>query len=174
MMLSGEFVPSLLPSPETHAMYFFSVPYNMCKACKPRNLKRDQGFWKEFWPPCAKDANDNQRHLGAEAYRWQIHGGAQGNPTGEMTAILRSEFASLLPALSAERALRPRAGGWPQRTQGCAESWKPRTQLGVGEVKGAQVQGPSLGRQLWLCWLQFLFSDDRMFPNSQPGVCKHL
>lgn len=141
----------------------------MCKACKTRNLKRNQGFWKQFWPPRAKDANNNRRHLGAEARQWQIHGGARRNPTGrddghsEVRLFLWPCLHSLQSALSTQGlggGLSPHAG--LLRT-GC--EWG---------VEGARVQGHSLGRQLRLRRLQFLFTDDKMFRNSQPGVCKHL
>lgn len=34
--------------------------------------------------------------------------------------------------------------------------------------------GTLSGKLASALWLQFLFNDDKMFPNSQPGVCKHL
>lgn len=49
-------------------------------------------------------------------------------PLGEVAAVLGSDFASALPAFSAEQTFHPRVGaeGWPRPTRGCSEGWKLR------------------------------------------------
>lgn len=51
----------------------------------------------------------------------------------------------------------------------------------AGLLRNGREQGPSAPGSrdsFWevssALWLQFLFNDDKMFSNSQPGVCKHL
>lgn len=92
-------------------------------------------------------------HTPAEAAGGRCTGVPGRAPLGETAAILRSASSSALWE-NLKTRLPPRAGGRPQPTQG--------------------RRGPSLGRQLQLFGLQVLLSADKLFPNSQPGVRKHL
>ena len=66
--------------------------------------------------------------------------------------------------------LRPRAGVAAAHI-GLVRRLEAQDGLGV-EGPGCPAPGTFSGKAAWLCCLQFLFSDDKMFPNSQPGVCK--
>lgn len=117
-----------------------------------RNLKRNRRFQKEAQPPGAKNADGIRTHSsrggGGQMHRRARRGPSRrGHSHPEVSLIF-------CPVGELEDQAPTQGWGRPQPTQGC--------------------QGPSLGRQLQLFGLQVLLSADKLFPNSQPGVRKHL
>lgn len=132
MMASGEFLPlSTYLFWSAHCVPTPPTPIT-CKACKTRNLKSSQGFWKELWPPCAKDASDNQRHLEADTVNSEFPG-CQPEPHWE--AFPLPCLRSLQSRLSAQ-GLGSRGGGcwWPRPHRAVQKAGSSRRTRNTGQV----------------------------------------